>query len=476
MGFVGTKWNSADKASDITLSDGDLTVSGNSSGFVRTVDGKSSGKWYWEITISARGDYDSPRIGIATIGADRDDDLGKTDSWVFYGYDATKSIRMTNSNSYFYCGGISVSDIIGTALDLDAGKIWWSINGVWCEGGDPAAGTGEAYSGISGTIHPAHQPASPSSTCTANFGNSALTYSPPSGFTAGFGEEVPPPTAAFTSDKTSGEIPLTINFTDQTTGNVTSWSWSFGDGGDSELQNPSYEYTKVGIYTVVLTATGPGGSSQDSGTITAMPVGISGFGTYRGKHIFTKIPHWSENPQENFYRKDDVFAPIGFSFTEEVVSCSRYKTMFKYSCHMKSHIAAVNEFFDYHLGQLVSLWFPSSKNDFILTSDIGATDTTLNIEDVEYNDFYSQLSGTGHHIFIYVNVNTWFARKIVGAPTSTSLLIDEALGVNVLMSQVKMISILYLGRFDMDEIEWTYITPDVASTKLSFVELPEEYV
>jgi PKD repeat protein len=67
------------------------------------------------------------------------------------------------------------------------------------------------------------------------------------------------PSAGFVGSPTSGEVPLNVNFTDQSTG-ATSWSWDFGDGGTSSAQNPSYEYTSAGTYTVELSLTNSCGS------------------------------------------------------------------------------------------------------------------------------------------------------------------------------------------------------------------------
>jgi PKD repeat protein len=53
---------------------------------------------------------------------------------------------------------------------------------------------------------------------------------------------------------------LTVQFTDESTGNITSWSWDFGDAGTSTEQNPSHIYNSTGYFTVKLTVTGPGGS------------------------------------------------------------------------------------------------------------------------------------------------------------------------------------------------------------------------
>lgn len=70
-----------------------------------------------------------------------------------------------------------------------------------------------------------------------------------------------PPVANFIGSPTSGNAPLTVNFTDQSSGNITSRSWDFGDGQSSTLQNPSHTYPNAGTYTVKLTVTGSGGSS-----------------------------------------------------------------------------------------------------------------------------------------------------------------------------------------------------------------------
>ena len=69
------------------------------------------------------------------------------------------------------------------------------------------------------------------------------------------------PVAGFTENTTSGLNPLNVQFNDQSTGNVTSYYWTFGDGGSSILQNPTYTYTTPGTYTVTETVTGPGGNN-----------------------------------------------------------------------------------------------------------------------------------------------------------------------------------------------------------------------
>jgi len=75
-------------------------------------------------------------------------------------------------------------------------------------------------------------------------------------------EKEAPPTAKFRASPTSGYAPLTVSFTDQSEGTITSRSWDFGDGARSTSQNPSHTYSSAGGYTVTLTVKGPGGSDS----------------------------------------------------------------------------------------------------------------------------------------------------------------------------------------------------------------------
>jgi PKD repeat protein len=69
------------------------------------------------------------------------------------------------------------------------------------------------------------------------------------------------PAADFSASPTSGNSPLTVNFSDLSSNGPTSWSWDFGDGGSSTAQNPTHVYASAGTYTVSLTATNGSGSN-----------------------------------------------------------------------------------------------------------------------------------------------------------------------------------------------------------------------
>ncbi|MHC4103560.1 MAG: S8 family serine peptidase, partial [Planctomycetota bacterium] len=70
------------------------------------------------------------------------------------------------------------------------------------------------------------------------------------------------PVANFSVKPRSGSDPLAVQFTDTSTGRVSSWLWDFSDGTTSTQQNPNHTYKNVGSYKVSLTVTGPGGSDS----------------------------------------------------------------------------------------------------------------------------------------------------------------------------------------------------------------------
>jgi uncharacterized repeat protein (TIGR01451 family) len=79
-------------------------------------------------------------------------------------------------------------------------------------------------------------------------------------------QQVPAPVAGFMAVPVSGNAPLTVQFTDTSTGTgITSWAWDFDNDGviDSTSQNPAYTYASAGTYSVNLTVMNAGGSGSE---------------------------------------------------------------------------------------------------------------------------------------------------------------------------------------------------------------------
>jgi len=76
--------------------------------------------------------------------------------------------------------------------------------------------------------------------------------------------------ASFAFDPASPSIGQPVRFTDTSTGNPTSWQWSFGDGATSTAQNPNHAFSATGAYTVTLIV---GNGERTSSYIRTITVG-----------------------------------------------------------------------------------------------------------------------------------------------------------------------------------------------------------
>jgi PKD repeat protein len=77
---------------------------------------------------------------------------------------------------------------------------------------------------------------------------------------------IPAPSAIFSASPTVGPAPLTVNFTDNSTGTMTSVAWDFGDGGTTNFTVPTsvqYVYATPGVYTVTLVNSNPSGATTN---------------------------------------------------------------------------------------------------------------------------------------------------------------------------------------------------------------------
>lgn len=151
-GASSVTWNPADKASAITLSESDkrATVTGISQwNAVRALTSRATGGggYYFEVEILGDnqemvglGNSSASLIGGAYVGFDANG----------YGFYLNNGQKLNNASSAAYASAASVGDNIG--ILLKGTSIWTRVNGVW--NGDPDAGTGAMFTGLSGSYFP----------------------------------------------------------------------------------------------------------------------------------------------------------------------------------------------------------------------------------------------------------------------------------------------------------------------------------
>jgi len=144
--------------SGITYSDGNCKVE-TTTGYPTCMNNfaPQTGKWYIEF-------YNHENNGYNVLGIVQQSSITKYGNWLpdevyqkqylFYSHNGNKARRNADgsgtSSSYGSSWG-SGNQIIGCALDLDNGKVWWSLNGTFQASGDPAAGSNSAFDDLDTT-------------------------------------------------------------------------------------------------------------------------------------------------------------------------------------------------------------------------------------------------------------------------------------------------------------------------------------
>ena len=154
------------------LSNANLTVTTSSSNYspTRATISVTSGKWYWEVVV---GSGTSTQIGIYSTNELLNTAIGANAG--SYGYYSATGQKVNNNSYTAYGASYTTGDVIGHALDMDAGTLTFYKNNT---------SQGTAFSGLSGQFAPAVSDASTAGTqsINANFGQRPFSYTPPTGF------------------------------------------------------------------------------------------------------------------------------------------------------------------------------------------------------------------------------------------------------------------------------------------------------
>lgn len=184
-GGSSVEWNPFDKdpSLNITMGGRKIRNASGSSGYkagraTKGIPYTSVG--YFEIYINEMLSGGFITLGVATSSESLTSFVGSgSNGW---GYYAATGEKVNAGATSAYGTAFSQGDTLGVAMNN--GKVWFSKNGTWQNSGDPAAGTGQAFSGLSGTLFPivAMPDGTNIESVIAAFRSVDFLYSPPSGF------------------------------------------------------------------------------------------------------------------------------------------------------------------------------------------------------------------------------------------------------------------------------------------------------
>jgi len=205
--------NPLDAGSEGTLSQGNTKYTGGTtsgSGELQMAGGTfgvSNGKWYFEVKRGANdsgiGIYAAEHPGV-NIGHENPFVSG-WNGYSHFVYTSDGNARSGNANTS-YGGAVHEDDIIGVALDLDNGAIYYSDNGTFMDSGDPTSGASKTGAASNFPTGPdtwilgfiGDGASGSASTAEFNFGNPAFSISSGNADANGYGNfEYAPPSGYY---------------------------------------------------------------------------------------------------------------------------------------------------------------------------------------------------------------------------------------------------------------------------------------
>jgi len=191
--MANTTWSTTDKTASVTLSNANLTatVSSGVNQGVRASDRQVTGKFYFEVTATTWTGVQGI-IGIANSGAILSS-IAATPTGAVVILQSSGNIFLNGVSTGVTLGARANGNIIGVAVDLNTYQIWFRAapvgnwNGSATFAPDGLGGIGFHSIGGDGLpVHPLVACTSATLVVTANFGDSAFSGTPPSGYTSGF--------------------------------------------------------------------------------------------------------------------------------------------------------------------------------------------------------------------------------------------------------------------------------------------------
>jgi hypothetical protein len=205
---------------------------------------------------------------------------------------------------------------------------------------------------------------------------------------------------------------------------------------------------------------------------TVIGTADAGTATHRGYPVLATRPNWAGAPELDYSRKlaelDNAIGPPVYD-DEAGIPLPRYSL--RYTAMTRAEVDGWRRLAYALRGRHGSIWMPTWADDLRVVAPIDDLDAAISFEHVDHVKFVGL--GTGRRdIRIELTDGAVYYRRITSAavisPTVERMTIDAALGRDIAVADVALVSFMALVRLDADQIELAYWTGDVADVAVSF--------
>lgn len=197
----------------------------------------------------------------------------------------------------------------------------------------------------------------------------------------------------------------------------------------------------------------------------------SGFPTLLGLEILTDTMYYLGGADEKIIREVDVMDNLtGKVYTPFRYTRSDQAFYVGFSLQTRTDIKRIRSWFHTLKGRLTPFWLISQAADLTLTSDVGASDTSIGVKSIGYEENYTQ---TAIRILRTNGVATY--HRVTSGSTVGSvdfLTLSAAAGVAATVGNTESISFMRCVRLDSDRIEFSHQENHYASIKVPCIEVP----
>ena len=197
------------------------------------------------------------------------------------------------------------------------------------------------------------------------------------------------------------------------------------------------------------------------------------FSTYQTYEVFNVEPNYSDAPRTVIevypYITQFLAKSIDYAYSVE----GSINTENKYNFYNRADLYELVKLFDEKCGQWGEFWYPSWQDDVVITTPFDSADTVLDVEDIEWDSYWKDNKILGRYLYVLLPDGTEIIRKILSAPTSTSLQVDSAMGTTITSLQNVISCFLYMGRFNKDEMNIKWLSETVSEVQIGFTTIKD---